>query len=134
MTLIKVKGYIIEKLPFFILTLIVCILTIIAQKQGGALVQATKLEFSLRAYNAIISYMIYLLKTVWPVNLSFFFPILFRLFSLCITRSFAGFIQIKCRFNHIFPDMVFALAWTGHVVEGGTDTGKKSGSAMGVEL
>jgi len=64
----------IEKIPFFILSGISSVLTIIAQHQYGAISSVAKLSFLGRILNAIQSYLIYLLKTITPYNLSVFYP------------------------------------------------------------
>lgn len=71
-----VKGWALlrEKFPFFGLAAASCLLTVVAQHQGGALQSLTRLSFNARAGNAVVSYARYLEKTVWPVNLSLLYP------------------------------------------------------------
>lgn len=58
-----------EKAPLVGLTVASVALTIAAQQEGGA-VQATSIPFLERVSNAIVSYVQYLVLTVWPLNLS----------------------------------------------------------------
>src|SRR5438105_3326160 len=61
-----------EKVPFFILAATASVVTFVVQRHGGAV--STSLPFSERVANALISYMRYLTKTVWPVDLSVLYP------------------------------------------------------------
>lgn len=65
---------IIEKLPFLILSLIFCVIAIWGQKSAGALGVASKFPLSLRLMNAIVSYVEYIYKTIYPANLSVIYP------------------------------------------------------------
>ena len=62
-----------EKIPLFALTTGACILTFIAQ-QEGALINANKLSLSTRLTNAVVSYLEYLKKMIWPNDLAVFYP------------------------------------------------------------
>ena len=61
-----------EKVPLFALTAGTCILTFISQ-QKGALINHN-LSLSTRLTNAIVSYLEYLKKMVWPNELAVFYP------------------------------------------------------------
>jgi tetratricopeptide (TPR) repeat protein len=63
-----------EKLPFFLLSSISCIVTVLAQR-AEAIVALDRLPPGLRLENAIVSYALYLLKTIWPVNLAVVYPL-----------------------------------------------------------
>jgi|ERR1044071_187554 tetratricopeptide (TPR) repeat protein len=63
---------ILEKVPFFILSLLSCWITFLAQHQGGAV--QTSLSLNDRVANALVSYVRYLGKTVWPDNLAVLYP------------------------------------------------------------
>jgi tetratricopeptide (TPR) repeat protein len=64
-----------EKIPFFALTIISCVVTFLAQRYGGAVMTLQQYPLNLRLENAVISYGRYLLMTVWPVNLSVIYPL-----------------------------------------------------------
>jgi tetratricopeptide (TPR) repeat protein len=64
-----------EKLPFFALTIASCIATFIAQKRGGAVVSLKALSFGERLENATVAYGVYLVKTFWPAKLSILYPL-----------------------------------------------------------
>jgi tetratricopeptide (TPR) repeat protein len=63
-----------EKIPFIILTIASSIVTIWAQSNVGAIASTKALPLSLRIANALISYVAYLGKIIWPVKLAVFYP------------------------------------------------------------
>jgi tetratricopeptide (TPR) repeat protein len=63
-----------EKTPFILLTIISSIVTLWAQNKGGAIASMEYLPFSERISNAVISYVSYLGKIFWPVDLTVFYP------------------------------------------------------------
>jgi len=69
----------VEKLPMFILSLAGGIMTLNAQRE--AIVSVAGLPIQIRVFNSILSYVQYLKKTVWPVDLAIFYPFQ-RTFSL----------------------------------------------------
>ncbi|MFN0006555.1 MAG: tetratricopeptide repeat protein [Planctomycetota bacterium] len=68
------RARIVEKLPFFALALLSCIVTYLVQQRGFAVIGQTVLPLSFRFGNAGIAYVTYLGKAVWPVDLAFFYP------------------------------------------------------------
>jgi len=64
-----------EKIPFFLLSLFSCVITLYAQRAGGAIVKANELSFFLRSENSIFSVLRYVQKMLWPSNLGFFYPV-----------------------------------------------------------
>jgi protein O-mannosyl-transferase len=70
----SLKALLMEKIPFFILTIISSIITIHAQEAGGSVASLVQLPVLERISNAAISYLLYLYKTVWPVDLSIIYP------------------------------------------------------------
>ncbi len=74
---INSKGLIrpaIEKIPFFVLSVVSSIITFIAQQKGGSVIELTKLSGKFRLANAFVSYFRYIQKTIWPTKLSVFYP------------------------------------------------------------
>jgi protein O-mannosyl-transferase len=55
-----------EKLPFLVLSIGSCVATVLAQKQGGAMVPLEALLFGTRLATALMSYVQYLGKVIWP--------------------------------------------------------------------
>jgi protein O-mannosyl-transferase len=80
-------GYLIlEKAPFIVLAIIFSIVTIWAQYKGMASFQ--KLPFPERMANALVSYISYLGKSFWPVDLAVFYPYQYSYASWQILGSF----------------------------------------------
>jgi len=70
-----VQAACIEKLPFISLSLVSSVLTVLAQKAGGALVSTKVVPLSERLLVAVHSLMAYLENMVWPLNLTAFYPL-----------------------------------------------------------
>jgi tetratricopeptide (TPR) repeat protein len=70
----SIRHLVIEKIPFFTISLAFCVTTIWAQRSAGAVVSGAQIPMLLRYINAIISYASYLLKTFWPNGLSVCYP------------------------------------------------------------
>ena len=64
----------IEKIPLFAMVLISSIVTYIVQKKGGTMRIGDRYDFSIRLANALISYIQYIVKMVWPAKLAMFYP------------------------------------------------------------
>jgi len=65
---------VLEKIPFFLLSIVICIVTIPAQKGAGGVRTMANFPFTGRVENALVSYCRYLGKSFWPANLPFFYP------------------------------------------------------------
>jgi len=63
-----------EKIPFFAGSFFSAAITIYAQHKGGAIKTLEEITFGLRFENAIIAYVKYLHKTLWPNNLAVLYP------------------------------------------------------------
>jgi protein O-mannosyl-transferase len=63
-----------EKIPFLTLSVLASLLTWEAQKGASAIVSLSNLPIGTRLTHTAVSYGAYLWKTVWPFDLSFFYP------------------------------------------------------------
>jgi len=63
-----------EKIPLFLLATGAGIVTFIVQKSGGALQSMETISLSARLTNAMVSYLEYLGKMIWPRGLSILYP------------------------------------------------------------
>ena len=63
-----------EKVPFFLLTGVSCLLTVWVQHQGGAVASLALYPFAERLGNIPLAYGGYLSKDFWPVDLLSFYP------------------------------------------------------------
>jgi tetratricopeptide (TPR) repeat protein len=65
---------ILEKLPFFAASIAVSVVTYLVHRNAGALASFEVVPVAARFENALVSYAVYILKMVWPVNLAVFYP------------------------------------------------------------
>jgi Tfp pilus assembly protein PilF len=63
-----------DKLPFFALSAAACVVTFLVQRRAGAVAGIGDWPLGYRVSNALISYVRYLLKAVWPAKLTVFYP------------------------------------------------------------
>ena len=63
-----------EKLPLLVLVAAASVLTIVAQRRGGAMGPLAEHPLGVRIGNAVVSYVSYLGKTLWPRDLSVLYP------------------------------------------------------------
>jgi hypothetical protein len=68
-----VRTLVIEKAPLFALTIASCILTYLAEKQEGGFSRAGSV--AVNAENALMTYVVYLERMLWPVKLAVFYPL-----------------------------------------------------------
>lgn len=69
-----VLGLIGEKIPLFILSAASSVATYLVQKSGGAIETLQVLSIGDRFGNALVSYVLYIGKMLWPFYLSVFYP------------------------------------------------------------
>ncbi|MDB6021911.1 MAG: Tetratricopeptide 2 repeat protein [Pedosphaera sp.] len=69
------RWLVLEKLPMMAMGMIAGALTFLAQKEGGALANPVALSFLERMGNALVSYVRYLAKLFWPVDLAVVYPV-----------------------------------------------------------
>jgi len=65
---------VVEKWPFYLLAIVCCVITVLAQR-SEALVGLAPYPWDWRVGNALVSYVRYLSKTIWPVNLAVIYPL-----------------------------------------------------------
>jgi len=63
-----------EKIPFFALSAASSVVTVIAQKQGGAMKTLEAIPLGSRVGNAVIAYGKYIGKMFWPADLAMLYP------------------------------------------------------------
>ena len=64
----------VEKIPLFIVTAAMCAVTVIMQMRGRNLGFGAMVPLVDRCANAIVVYVLYLVKTVWPAGLAVYYP------------------------------------------------------------
>lgn len=63
-----------EKVPLLVMVVVVSVLTIVAQRTGGALVSLDTISVFQRIQNSLTGYSVYLSKFFLPTNLAVFYP------------------------------------------------------------
>jgi tetratricopeptide (TPR) repeat protein len=71
----RLTVFIKEKIPFFIFSLASSVITIYAQNKGGAIKSLDVIPIGLRTENALLAYIKYIAKTLWPRNLAVLYPL-----------------------------------------------------------
>ena len=69
------RRLLLEKLPFLALTVATSVVTLLTQKQAGAMALMDTIPLTARTANAVVSYGRYVWKTFWPVDLAVFYPL-----------------------------------------------------------
>ena len=77
-----------EKLPFFVLSAAVSVVTYAAHQQAKAVVSLESIPLGMRVENALVSYAIYIGKMFWPSRLAIFYP--YPKGSLAVPAALAG--------------------------------------------
>ena len=70
----KLLNLIFEKIPLLFLVVGSCIVTLSTQKLAGAIVSTETVQTTARISNALVSYLVYLEKMMWPKDFSVFYP------------------------------------------------------------
>jgi len=70
----KVAAIVGEKIPFICVSAVSCIMTVFAQRGGGALQSMDSFSLMSRVFNAVWAYWWYILKTLWPSQLAAYYP------------------------------------------------------------
>jgi tetratricopeptide (TPR) repeat protein len=69
-----IRRLLLEKVPLFALAATSSIVTLYAQRAGGALRTLQTFSLKVRLENASLSYLLYIEKMLWPSSLSVFYP------------------------------------------------------------
>lgn len=71
---VHIRWLLLEKVPFMVLTAGVSVLTVVAEHRVGALTPMISYPLDVRVMNALVSYVVYIRKMVWPLELAVFYP------------------------------------------------------------
>jgi protein O-mannosyl-transferase len=72
---LKLQNLILEKWPFFLLSAASCVVTFLAQHASQAVLSLEQFPLRFRVSNALLSYVKYLWKTIWPAKLAVSYPL-----------------------------------------------------------
>jgi len=84
-----------EKWPFFLLTVISCVITFVAQRHSESVVSLKNVSLSYRLENLPVAYATYLEKIFWPVKLSVIYPLPGKISALTVAAAVAVLIFIS---------------------------------------
>jgi tetratricopeptide (TPR) repeat protein len=71
----SIRNLFLEKLPFVFLSAVSSVVTFVAQQRGGAMSDIYLVSFRERIANAIVSYLDYIGKMIWPARLAVLYPL-----------------------------------------------------------
>ena len=107
------RGFqILEKLPFFAASTAASIITYVAHQKGGAVAPVELLSLTTRCENALISYVVYILKMFWPTHLAVFYPYPLQSLFLPAALAAVGLIVVTVLVIHWLPQRPYlAVGW-----------------------
>jgi tetratricopeptide (TPR) repeat protein len=65
---------VLEKVPLFLIAAVSSVVTVSAQRSGGAIASSDILPLATRIANGVAAYAGYIYKTIWPTQLAVFYP------------------------------------------------------------
>jgi Tfp pilus assembly protein PilF len=68
------RSLLLEKAPLFALSIGSSVITFVVQRHGGTVASSVRLPLVERIGNALISYIAYIGKTLWPLHLAAYYP------------------------------------------------------------
>jgi tetratricopeptide (TPR) repeat protein len=107
---------ILEKMPLFVLSAASSVVTYLAQKSSGSVSPLDAIPFKVRIANAMVSYVSYIGKMIWPHNLAVIYPyqrniLLWKIagaFFLLLAISVVVFMMVKTK-------PYFAVGWFWYI-------------------
>ena len=91
----KVQNLVLEKIPFFLLTAISCVVTVLAQRSGESIIPLARVSLSYRLENAPVAVVGYLQHFFWPAGLCVIYPMPARIPTLPAALSVSLLILIS---------------------------------------
>lgn len=110
-----VSGLVLEKIPLFVPVVISSCLTFMAQESGGAVKTLESFSLAVRIANAFVSYASYVVKAIWPHNLTVFYPHpgnalpMWQVFGAILLVGGASFLAIRSLKK--YPYIAVGLFW-----------------------
>ncbi|MDO9528887.1 MAG: tetratricopeptide repeat protein [Syntrophales bacterium] len=103
-----------EKIPFFVLAATSSVVTFFVQQSGGAVRSFDVLPLTVRIFNALVSYVSYIGKMIWPLNLAVLYPYYgmpagWKIAGACLLLAFISFMAI--RMMRQLPYFIIGWLW-----------------------
>jgi len=73
-SILRFRGLVIEKIPFFVFCAVSCVITFLVQKGERAVAPLQDISMGPRVLNALVAYAEYIRKSIWPVSLAPIYP------------------------------------------------------------
>ncbi|MDP2984687.1 MAG: tetratricopeptide repeat protein [Candidatus Latescibacter sp.] len=112
---VTINRIFIEKIPFFMISAIVFIVTLVVAKGGNALISLDSLSLPQRLQEAVLSYALYIGKMIVPRHLAFFYPYRSEAVPLwevsCAGLLLMGITVLVIRLSRRFPWYPFGWFW-----------------------
>jgi len=105
----RVNRLVLEKLPFFVLSVLSCVVTFLVQQKAGAVGALARFSISARIGNAFVSYARYLEKTFWPVSLATPYPYVEHWPGLCVMSAVVLFVGLGVTALWLGPKFPFGV-------------------------
>jgi tetratricopeptide (TPR) repeat protein len=111
---LSLKRVVLEKVPFFVLSVTSCVVTLLVGRAWGAVTTAVDTPISSRLSNTLVAYILYLQKLIWPTNLSINYPfVLHRPLGQVVAAAatlvaITAFVLSQCRKR---PFLAVGWAW-----------------------
>jgi hypothetical protein len=104
---------VLEKLPMFLLVIVSAIMTIVAQRGGGAVIAVKSLPLPTRVGAALVSYVEYIGNMLWPTGLAVFYPFVEPSIWWTIAAAAVMVAATLCaiRYGRRFPYLPVGWAW-----------------------
>jgi len=85
----KISWYLLaEKIPFIVLSAVLSAVAFFTQQSGGAIEKLVNVGINIRIFNALISYVKYIGKMLWPSDLAVVYPLTNQIPVLYVLASF----------------------------------------------
>lgn len=103
-----------EKIPLFALAVASSITTFLVQREGGAVGTFDAYPFAQRVANALVSYLAYVRKMIWPADLAAFYPYRMEIPAAAALAAFAALVGLSylcVRFARKYPYLPVGWFW-----------------------
>jgi hypothetical protein len=105
-----------EKIPFLLIAAVAGLVAVFSQQSGNAIAPLSKYPIGLRITNALISFSMYIEKTIWPHDLAFFYPYQkiiekWEVAAACLVLGLISFFSIKAVKRYPF----FFVGWWWYI-------------------
>lgn len=112
---ISVYHLLLNKIPFILISILFCVLTVLSSRQGDFHISFDLVPFSTRIVNSVIWYLGYIGNLLWPHNLTVFEPypkyVVSYWASMAVTLWLVCFSVLVYRLRNRFPYLLTGWFW-----------------------